>query len=75
MGVGLSNIKEAEAKAKKDQEEAKLKKEEEEKKKLEEEQLAAYNEIESDHHGRIFIDYREPKPNVFPVSNRRFPVF
>ena len=70
MGQGLSTIKTAEAKAKEALEEAKKQQEEEEKKRLEDEE-AAYNEIESDHHGRIFIDYREPKPSHFPVSNRQ----
>ena len=64
-------MKTAEAKAKEAVDEALKKKEEEEKKRLEEEE-AAYNEIESDHHGRIFIDYREPKPSHFPVSNRHY---
>ena len=54
-------MKAAEAKAKKEIEEAKRKKEEEE---------DGYDSQESDHHGRIFIDYRLPKPNVFPVSWR-----
>ena len=61
-------MKAAETKAKQEAEEAKLRKEEEERKIAEEEEQA-YNEIESDHHGRIFIDYRQPKPSVFPVSN------
>jgi hypothetical protein len=61
-------MKSMEAKAKlKNDEELKRKKDEEEKKKKEEE--AAYADYESDHHGRIYIDYRLPRPNVFPVSH------
>lgn len=51
----------------KSEEELKRKKEEEEKKKQAAEE-AAYADVESDHHGRIYIDYRLPRPNVFPVS-------
>ena len=51
----------------KSEEELKRKKEEEEKKK-QAAQEAAYADVESDHHGRIYIDYRLPRPNVFPVS-------
>lgn len=62
-----SKMKAAEEKARQEKEEAKLKREEEERKRAEEEEKA-YNELESDHHGRIYIDYRQPKPSVFPVS-------
>ena len=55
------------AQYKKKQEELELKKKKEEEKKVEVEE-AAYAEIESDHHGRIFIDYRQPRPNVFPQT-------
>lgn len=52
---------------------AKEEKEKEEEKKADEdrkraEEDAAYAEIESDHHGRIHIDYRQPRPSHFPVS-------
>lgn len=53
---------------KKAEEEFKKRQEEEEKKRLEEEELARYADIESDHHGRLFIDYRQPRPTIFPVS-------
>ena len=41
-------------------------KEEEEKKKKEEEDKANEADEESDHHGRIYIDYRQPRPSAFP---------
>ena len=58
----------------KQQQEAKKKKEELEKKRKEEEEKKKKEEAdggneadeESDHHGRIFIDYRQPKPSAFP---------
>ena len=49
-------------------EERKKKREEEEKKKKEEEEEVDMEGYESDHHGRIFIDYTAPQPSVFPVS-------
>ena len=51
---------------KKKEELEKKKKEEEEKKRKEEEDKANEADVESDHHGRIYIDYREPRPSAFP---------
>ena len=51
---------------KKKEELEKKRKEEEEKKKKEQEDGGNEADEESDHHGRIFIDYRQPKPSAFP---------
>ena len=65
MTANLTRMKEQENKAKKKEEEARKKKEEEEKKK-EDEDEEEYADVESDHHGRIYVDYRLPRPNAFP---------
>jgi len=52
----------AERKAKKQKEAKELKKKEEEEIKREEEE----NAVESDHHGRNFIDYSKPRPKYVP---------
>jgi len=68
MTAKLQNIKDLEAKKKLEEEtEEERKKRVEEKKQADED--AAYAEVESDHHGRIHIDYRQPRPNLFPVSS------
>jgi len=56
-----------EEKARRELEEAERRKKEDEDRKREEDEKA-YAEVESDHHGRIFIDYRQPRPSIFPVS-------
>mmetsp|Transcript_41833 Transcript_41833/g.55153 ORF Transcript_41833/g.55153 Transcript_41833/m.55153 type:complete len:139 (+) Transcript_41833:78-494(+) len=50
---------------KREKEEAEAKKKEEEKKK-EEDEVNQGDDVESDHHGRIFVDYRQPRPSNFP---------
>ena len=52
---------------KKQQNEEKKKKEQEEEKKKEEDE-AEQEGYESDHHGRIHINYTAPPPSIFPVS-------
>ena len=55
--------------SKKRQEKEETKKKlEEEKKRQEEEETRLEEEVESDHHGRIYVDYRVPRPSNFPVS-------
>ena len=70
MDKQLARMKTLELKAKKAEEIERKIKEEEEKKRQEAEDEAAYADIESDHHGRIFVDYRLPRPNIFPVSEK-----
>lgn len=53
--------------SKKRQEKEETKKKlEEEKKRQEEEETRLEEEVESDHHGRIYVDYRVPRPSNFP---------
>ena len=68
MGTHLAKMKTLDAKAKKE-EEAKKKAEEEKKKSSDEDDGAEYAaDVESDHHGRIHVDYRLPRPNNFPQT-------
>lgn len=56
-----------EMKKKAKEEETAARKREEEKKK-EEDEVNQEDNVESDHHGRIHVDYRLPRPSAFPVS-------
>jgi len=59
--------KKEEVQKRKEEAEKKLR-EDEERKAQEEEDKANEADEESDHHGRMFIDYREPRPSSFPQA-------